>query len=94
MKHLHTDNGLEFCNGEFNRFCKDEGIVRHLTVKGTPQQNSVAERMNGTLLEKVQCMLSNSGLTQDFWAEATSTTCYFVNHSPSTSIGCKTPEEV
>lgn len=86
IKRLRTSNGLEFFDGDFNKFCKDEGIVRHLTVRGTPQQNGVAERMNRTLLEKVRCMLSNSGLSNDFWAEAASTACYLVNRSPNASV--------
>ncbi|GJQ93597.1 retrovirus-related pol polyprotein from transposon TNT 1-94 [Tanacetum coccineum] len=53
LKKLRTDNGLEFCNQEFNNLCKDKGISRHLTVSGTPQQNGLAERMNRTLLNKV-----------------------------------------
>ncbi|GJS54945.1 retrovirus-related pol polyprotein from transposon TNT 1-94 [Tanacetum coccineum] len=54
VKRLRTNNGLEFCQGEFNEFYKNEGIVRHHTVRYTPQQNGVAERMNNTLLEKVR----------------------------------------
>ena len=46
LKRLRTDNGLEFCSSEFDEFCKSEGIVRHHTVRYTPQQNGVAERMN------------------------------------------------
>ncbi|KAG8481939.1 hypothetical protein CXB51_026741 [Gossypium anomalum] len=52
IKYLRTDNGLEFCSNEFNRLCKSEGIVRHLTVRHTPQQNGVAERMNRMIMEK------------------------------------------
>ncbi|KAG8481971.1 hypothetical protein CXB51_026890 [Gossypium anomalum] len=52
IKYLRTDNGLEFCSDEFNRLCKSEGIMRHLTVRHTPQQNGVAERMNRTIIEK------------------------------------------
>ncbi|KAG9446280.1 hypothetical protein H6P81_012408 [Aristolochia fimbriata] len=94
IKRLRIDNGLEFCSREFDKFCEDEGIVRHRTVRHTPQQNGVAERMNRTLLERARCMLSNAGLGKEFWAEATSMTCYLVNRSPSTTIECKTPEEV
>ncbi|GKC90446.1 retrotransposon protein, putative, ty1-copia subclass [Tanacetum coccineum] len=54
LKKLRTDNGLEFCNQEFNNLCKESGIARHLTVAGTPQQNGLAERMNRTLLNKVR----------------------------------------
>ena len=94
IKRLRTDNGLEFCGNEFNEFCKNEGIARHRTVRMTPQQNGVAERMNRTLLERARYMISNSGLTLDFWAEAIATACYIVNRSPCASINLKTPEEV
>ena len=46
VKVLRTDNGMEFCSNLFRNFCKSEGILRHLTVRHTPQQNGVAERMN------------------------------------------------
>ncbi|KAL0446164.1 UNVERIFIED_CONTAM: Retrovirus-related Pol polyprotein from transposon TNT 1-94 [Sesamum latifolium] len=62
IKCLRTDNGGEYRSDPFEKICKDEGIVRHFTVRHTPQQNGVAERMNRTLLEKVRCMLSNAGL--------------------------------
>ncbi|GKB17056.1 transposable element [Tanacetum coccineum] len=94
IKRLRTDNGLEFCSREFEAFCRDEGIVRHYTVRYTPQQNGVAERMNRTLLERTRCLLLNAGLDRSFWAEALNTTCYLVNRSPATAIDCKTPIEV
>ncbi|GKG47046.1 retrovirus-related pol polyprotein from transposon TNT 1-94, partial [Tanacetum coccineum] len=37
LKKLRMDNGLEFCNQEFNNLYKESGIARHLTVAGTPQ---------------------------------------------------------
>ena len=73
--------------------CEEEGIVRHFTVRHTPQQNGVAERMNRTLLEKVRCMLSNAGLSKEFWAEALVYACRLINRLPSTAIGGKTPLE-
>ncbi|KAG8477711.1 hypothetical protein CXB51_027707 [Gossypium anomalum] len=94
IKYLRTDNGLELCSDEFNRLCKSEGIVRHLTVRHTPQQNDVAERMNRTIMEKVRCMLSNANLPKSFWAEAASTACFLINRSPSVAIEKKTPQEV
>jgi len=94
IKRLRTDNGLEFCEGQFNEFCENEGIVRHRTVRKTPQQNGVAERMNRPLLERARCMLSTANLSKDFWAEAINMACYLVNRSPYTAIECKTPVEV
>ncbi|KAG8478019.1 hypothetical protein CXB51_027833 [Gossypium anomalum] len=94
IKYLRTDNGLEFCSDEFNRLCKSEGIMRHLTVRHTPQQNGVAERMNRTIMEKVRCMFSNANLPKSFWVEAASTACFLINRSPSVAVEKKTPEEV
>ncbi|GJV64845.1 retrovirus-related pol polyprotein from transposon TNT 1-94 [Tanacetum coccineum] len=93
IKHLRTDNGGEYKNDLFTKFCEDEGIVRHFTVRHTPQQNGVAERMNRTLLEKVRSMLSNVGLGKEFWAEVVTYACHLVNRLPSTDIDGKTPFE-
>ncbi|KAH9679291.1 retrovirus-related pol polyprotein from transposon TNT 1-94-like protein [Citrus sinensis] len=73
---------------------ENEGIKRHFTVRHTPQQNDVAERMNRTLLEKVRCMLSNVGLDKKFWAEVVSYASHLVNRLPSAAIGGKTPMEM
>jgi transposase InsO family protein len=61
IKGLRIDNGLEFYNEDFNKFCKNEGIVRHKIVIGALEQNSVAERMNKILLEKARFILSHAG---------------------------------
>jgi transposase InsO family protein len=37
IKKQRTDNGLEFCNSEFNSLYVDHGIARHKTVPGTSQ---------------------------------------------------------
>jgi len=93
VKKLRTDNGLEFCSGDFNEFCTNHGIARHKTIPRSPQQNGVAKRMNRTLLERARCMLSNVGLwhRHDLWAEAASTTCYLVNCSPHSTLDFKVP---
>lgn len=94
VKRLRTDNGLEFCNREFDGFCKQEGIVRHRTCTYTPQQNGVAERLNRTIMNEVRSMLSESGMGLKFWAEAAATAVYLINRSPSSAIEFKVPEEV
>ena len=49
--------------------------------------------MNRTILERVRCMLSFSGLPKTFWAEAGMTAVYLINRCPSTAIDLKTPME-
>ena len=88
---LRTDNGGEFCNKEFEEFCKKCGIARQKTTPYTPEQNGVAERMNNTLMERARSMLSGVGLGHKFWAKAMDTACYLVNISPSSVLEDKTP---
>ncbi|GJU66857.1 retrovirus-related pol polyprotein from transposon TNT 1-94 [Tanacetum coccineum] len=42
----HKINGREYKNDLFTKFYEDEGIVRHFTVRHTPQQKVVAEQLN------------------------------------------------
>ncbi|GJY62523.1 retrovirus-related pol polyprotein from transposon TNT 1-94, partial [Tanacetum coccineum] len=94
VKKLRTDNGLEFCNREFEQLCIESGIARYLTVAEMPQQNGLAERMNRTLMDKVRCLLIQSGLPKTFWAKAACTAAYLINRSSSTTIEKKTPMEM
>ncbi|KAK8938897.1 hypothetical protein KSP39_PZI010824 [Platanthera zijinensis] len=94
VKYLRSDNGGEYTSAEFQEYCNQEGITRHLTIPGTPQQNGVAERMNRTLLERARCMRLFADLPRSFWAEAINTACYLVNRSPSMSLNLKSPQEV
>jgi hypothetical protein len=94
VKVLRIDNGGEFCSAVFNDYCRQEGIVRHHTIPYTPQQNSVDERMNRTIISKARCMLSNATMNKRFWAEAANTACYLINRSPSIPLNKKTPIEI
>ncbi|GKE67539.1 retrovirus-related pol polyprotein from transposon TNT 1-94 [Tanacetum coccineum] len=45
-------------------------------------------------MDKVRCLLIQSGLPKTFWAEATCTAAYLIYRSPSTAIEKKTPIEM
>ena len=81
IKNIRTDNGLDYRDKEFIRFCKLEGITCHFIVKGTLKQNRVAERMNRTLAERARCMRLNVRLPKVFWAEIANTTSFIINRS-------------
>ena len=85
---------LEFFDKKFLQYCTKEGIVRIRTCVGRPQQNDVGERMNKTLLERVRSMITQAKLSKRFWAEAVSTACYLVNHSPHTALNFKSLQVV
>ena len=92
VKCLRTDNGLEFLSKEFDTFCKQRGIKRHMTVPLNPQQNGIAERANRTIVERVRCMLFSSGLGKKLWGKAASTAVHLMNKCPSSSINGDTPD--
>lgn len=94
IKYLQSDNGKEFCNEEFDRFLRKEGIARKLTTPYTPQLNGVAERKNRTLMEMARCMMTQSRLPISFWAEAVATANFIRNRCISRTLGDKTPYEL
>nr|GEY12113.1 hypothetical protein [Tanacetum cinerariifolium] len=92
VKIIRCDNGDEFKNKEMNNFCSKKGIKREFSNARTPQQNSVAERRNRTLIEAARTMLADVRLPVTFWAKAVNTAwkfevkedeCYFIRYSMS-----------
>ncbi|KAK0591188.1 hypothetical protein LWI29_036674 [Acer saccharum] len=66
IKKLNSDNGGEYEDSEFKRFCYLSGIKLSRIVPGTPQQNGIAERMNRSLTERARSMRLHSGLPKQF----------------------------
>jgi len=50
IKYLRSDNGTEFTNNHFRRFCQDNGIIQQFSIPYNPQQNGRAERFQETLI--------------------------------------------
>ncbi|KRX14696.1 Retrovirus-related Pol polyprotein from transposon TNT 1-94 [Trichinella nelsoni] len=91
IKTLRSDNATEYCSEKFQKFLRVNGIRHETSVQYTPQQNGVAERKNRTLLDMARCMLLESKLSLNFWAEAISTACYIRNRCPSRSLNGEIP---
>ena len=51
VKCPRSNNGGEYIDGRFNKYCAAHGIKMENTIPRTPQQNGVAKRMNRTLNE-------------------------------------------
>ncbi|CAI7895211.1 unnamed protein product [Closterium sp. NIES-54] len=49
--HLHSDRGGEFSSNLLRDFCRGEGILLSFTLPASPQQNGVAERRIGLVME-------------------------------------------
>ncbi|GJT98892.1 putative ribonuclease H-like domain-containing protein [Tanacetum coccineum] len=94
VKIIRCDNGTEFKNRVMSEFCKKKGIKREFSIARTPQQNSVAERRNRTLIEAARTMLADSKLPTTFWAKAVNTACYVQNRVLVVKPHNKTPYEL
>nr|GEY84510.1 ribonuclease H-like domain-containing protein [Tanacetum cinerariifolium] len=86
VKTIRHDNGTEFKNKIMNEFCEMKGIRREFSVARTPQQNSVTERNNRTLIEATRTILADSKLLTTIWAEAINTACYVQNRSSDDEV--------
>ena len=82
IKYLRSNNRKEYTDSWFQKFYEEHGIQRHISVRKTPQQNSVVERMNRSIIESARCFGLNAGLSKSFWVEAVSMACYLINRSP------------
>jgi transposase InsO family protein len=79
IKKIRSDNGTEFKNSQIEGFLEEEGIKHEFSSPCTPQQNSVVERKNRTLLDRARTMLDEHKSLNRFWAEAINTACYSIN---------------
>nr|GEV19547.1 retrovirus-related Pol polyprotein from transposon TNT 1-94 [Tanacetum cinerariifolium] len=57
VKIIRCDNETEFKNRVMSKFCKKKGIKKEFSIAKSPQQNSVAERRNRTLIEGARTMV-------------------------------------
>ena len=70
LKSIRTDNGREFVNEEFSKYCRDNGIKHELTNTYTPEQNGLVERYNQTVINGARSVLNESKLGKRLWSEA------------------------
>ena len=86
VKTLRTDRGCEYLSDMFTGYCEEKGIIRHLKVPYTLQQNGVAEHRNRTLLDMVKSMMAQANLPISFGRDALLTATYILNCVPSKSV--------
>ena len=93
MQTIRSDNGKEYINDVFDKFCEEVGIEHQFTVPYTPQQNGVSERKNRSIMEMTRCMLHEKELPKELWAEAANTAVFLLNRLPTRVLHKKTPFE-
>lgn len=87
------DNGGEYYSKEFEKYYAKNKIRREKIVPNISQQNSLAEQMNQTIVERARSMRLHVGLPNQFWANVVNTTSYLLNWGPSVPLDGGLPEE-
>ena len=65
IKEIFTDNGTEYVNDDFLIILGKYGIIHRKTPIYTKEPNGLIERINLTLMNKVRCLLIQSGLNDN-----------------------------
>ncbi|GJV70055.1 retrovirus-related pol polyprotein from transposon TNT 1-94 [Tanacetum coccineum] len=91
---VRTDKGTEFLNKTLHAYFAKERIRYETSTARTPEQNSVVERQNRTLVEAARTMLSAAKVPLFFWDKAIATTCFTQNRSLIIPRHEKTPYHI
>ncbi|CAI7901828.1 unnamed protein product [Closterium sp. NIES-54] len=82
---LHSDRGGEFCSGILAGFCHEQGIRQSWTLPESPQQNGVAERRIGLVMEIAHTSLTHAHAPHFLWPYAVRYAAHQLNLWPRIS---------
>jgi transposase InsO family protein len=74
-KAICVDHGKEFVNDDLKAWCQQQGIEIQMMAPYSPSQNSVAERMNCTIVKPAHAMIHR--LPEFLWEYAIDHSSYF-----------------
>ena len=83
IKRFRTDNARDYFNQILSHYFQSQGIIHESLCVNTPQQNGVAERKNGHLLNTTRALLFQGNVLKSYWGEAVLTATYMINRLPS-----------
>ncbi|CAI7874520.1 unnamed protein product [Closterium sp. NIES-53] len=64
---LHSDRGGEFSSDLLRDFCRGEGILQSFTLPASPQQNGIAERRIGLVMEVARTSMNHAAAPHFLW---------------------------
>ncbi|CAI5511336.1 unnamed protein product [Closterium sp. Naga37s-1] len=82
---LHSDRGGEFRSGILAGFCREQGIRQSWTLPESPQQNGVAERRIGLVMEIARTSLTHARAPHFRWPYAVRYAAHQLNLWPRVS---------
>ncbi|CAI7836432.1 unnamed protein product [Closterium sp. NIES-53] len=79
---LHSDRGGEFSFDLPAEFCRDEGICQSFTLPASPQQNGIAERRIGLIMEVAHTSMIHAASPHFLWPFAVEYAAHQLNLWP------------
>ncbi|CAI7914333.1 unnamed protein product [Closterium sp. NIES-53] len=83
---LHSDRGGEFSSNLLRDFCRGEGILQTFTLPDSPQQNGIAERRIGLVMEVARTSMNHVAAPHFLWPFAVRYAAHQLNLWPRVSL--------
>ncbi|CAI5529124.1 unnamed protein product [Closterium sp. Naga37s-1] len=88
---LHSDRGGEFSSDLLRAFCRAEGIRQTFTLPASPQQNGIAERRIGMVMDVARTSMIHAAAPHFLWPFAVQYAAHQINLQPRVSLPETTP---
>ncbi|CAI7839361.1 unnamed protein product [Closterium sp. NIES-54] len=83
---LHSDRGGEFSSACLGAFCRAQGIRQTFTLPASPQQNGIAERCIGMVMDVARTSMIHAAAPHFLWPFAVRYAAHQLNLQPRVSL--------
>ncbi|CAI7822211.1 unnamed protein product, partial [Closterium sp. NIES-53] len=83
---LHSNKGGEFSSARQGAFCRAQGIRQTFTLPASPQQNGIAERRIGMVMDVARTSMIHAAAPQFLWLFAVQYAAHQLNLQPRVSV--------
>ncbi|CAI7754428.1 unnamed protein product [Closterium sp. NIES-54] len=83
---LHSDRGGEFSSARLGAFCRAQGIHQTFTLPASPQQNGIAERRIGMVMDVARTSMIHAAAPHFLWPFAVQYAAHQLNLQPRVSL--------
>ncbi|CAI5931634.1 unnamed protein product [Closterium sp. NIES-65] len=83
---LHSDTGREFSSGLLRAYCRARGIRQTFTLPDSPQQNGIAERRIGMVMDVARMSMMHAAAPHFLWPFAVRYAAHQINLQPRVSM--------
>ncbi|CAI7871650.1 unnamed protein product, partial [Closterium sp. NIES-54] len=83
---LHSDRGGEFSSARLRAFCRAQGIRQTFTLPASPQQNGIAERRIGMVMDVARTSMIHAAAPHFLWPFVVQYAVHQLNLQPRVSL--------